>query len=108
MILYNGTVLTFARLCSRDSHFKLEIIDVTVPCSRTLKLFDTNRAALRCTDSSWDICFLLNRSHTALVYSVDSLTSGVYATAFTSFRHACLLSLRKSMLKLALAVILRV
>jgi len=29
MILYIGTVLTFARICSRDSDFKLEIIDVT-------------------------------------------------------------------------------
>ena len=96
------------RLCSRDSHFKLEIIDVTVPGSRTSKLFDTNRAALRCTYSSWDIWFLLNRSHTALAYSMDRLTSVVYATSFTSFGHACLLRLRKSMVRLALAVILRV
>ena len=35
MILYIRTVLSFARLCSRDSHFKLEIIDVTAPGSRS-------------------------------------------------------------------------
>jgi hypothetical protein len=29
MILYIRTVLAFAHFCSRDSHFKLEIIDVT-------------------------------------------------------------------------------
>jgi hypothetical protein len=35
MILYIRTVLSFARLCSRGSHFKLEIIDVTAPGSRS-------------------------------------------------------------------------
>jgi hypothetical protein len=34
MILYITTDLAFARLCSRDSHFRLEIIDVTAPGSR--------------------------------------------------------------------------
>ena len=34
-ILYIRTDLAFARLCSSDSHFKLEIIDVTAPCSRS-------------------------------------------------------------------------
>ena len=104
MILYIKTVLAFASLCSRDSHFKLEIIYVTPPGSRSWKLFDANRAALRCAESSWDICFLLNRSHTALVYSMDGLTSVVYAAALTSFGHACILRLMKPMVRLALAV----
>jgi hypothetical protein len=34
MILCIRTVLAFAHLCSRDSHFKLEIIDLTAPGSR--------------------------------------------------------------------------
>ena len=34
-ILYIRTDLVFARLCSSDSHFKLEIIDVTAPSSRS-------------------------------------------------------------------------
>jgi hypothetical protein len=34
-ILYIRTDLAFARLCSSDSHFKLEIIDVTAPGSRS-------------------------------------------------------------------------
>ena len=33
MVLYIRTVLAFGRLCSKDSHFKLEIIDVTAPGS---------------------------------------------------------------------------
>ena len=104
-ILYIRTDLAFARLCSSDSHFKLEIIDVTAPGSRSWKLFETNRAALRCTESSWDIWFLLNGSHTALAYSMDGLTSVVYAASLTSFGHACMLRLRKPMVRLALAVI---
>jgi hypothetical protein len=43
----------------------------------------------------WDIWFLLNGSHTALAYSVDGLTSVVYAASLTSFGHACMLRLRK-------------
>ena len=35
MILYIRTALAFARLCSSDSHFKLEIVDVTAPGSRS-------------------------------------------------------------------------
>ena len=34
-ILYIRTDLAFSRLCSSDSHFKLEIIDVTAPGSRS-------------------------------------------------------------------------
>ena len=34
-ILYIRTDLAFARICSRHSHFKLEIIDVTAPGSRS-------------------------------------------------------------------------
>ena len=71
-ILYIRTDLAFARLCSSDSHFKLEIIDVTTPGSRSWKLFETNRASLRCTESSWDIWFLLNGSHTELAYSMET------------------------------------
>jgi hypothetical protein len=59
-------------ISSSDSHFKLEIIDVTAPGSRSWKLFETNRAALRCTESSWDIWFLLNGSHTELAYSMET------------------------------------
>jgi hypothetical protein len=59
------TDLAFARLCSSDSHFKLGIIDVTAPGSRSWKLFETNRAALRCTESSWDIWFLPSSPGTA-------------------------------------------
>ena len=35
MILYISTILAFVRFCSRDSHFKLEIIDVIAPGSRS-------------------------------------------------------------------------
>ena len=35
MILYIRTALAFARLCSSDSHFKLEIIEVTAHGSRS-------------------------------------------------------------------------
>jgi hypothetical protein len=34
-ILYIRTYIAFARLCSSDSHFKLEIIDATAPGSRS-------------------------------------------------------------------------
>jgi hypothetical protein len=40
MILYTRTFLAFVLLPSRDSHFKLESIDVTTPGSRSWKLFE--------------------------------------------------------------------
>jgi hypothetical protein len=48
----------------------------------------------------------LNVSHIALAYSMDGLTSVMYAAALTSFGHACMLRLRKPMVRLALAVML--
>jgi hypothetical protein len=50
--------------------------------------------------------FLLNSSHTALAYSMDGLASVVYAASLTTFGHACMLRLRKPMVRLALAVML--
>ena len=58
--------------------------------------------------SKWDIWFLWNGSHTALAYSMDDLTNVVYIAALTSCRHACMLRLRKPMVRLALAVMLLV
>ena len=72
MILYIRTVLAFACLCSRDSHFRCT---VSALGSRSWELLETNRAALSCTESSWDIWFLLNESHTALAYSMDGLSN---------------------------------
>ena len=40
MILYTRTCIALVLLPSRDSHFKLESIDVTTPGSRSWKLFE--------------------------------------------------------------------
>jgi hypothetical protein len=40
MILYTRTCIVHVLLPSRDSHFKLERIDVTTPGSRSWKLFE--------------------------------------------------------------------
>jgi hypothetical protein len=48
MILYIRTVLAFACLCSRDSHFRCT---VSALGSRSWELLETNRAALSCTES---------------------------------------------------------
>jgi hypothetical protein len=50
----------------------------------------------------------LNGSHTVLACSMDGLTNVVYTAALTSCRHACMLRLRKPMVRLALAVMLLV
>jgi hypothetical protein len=84
-ILYIRTDLAFVRPCSRDSHFKLETIDVTVPGSLSWTLFNANHAALSCIESSWDIWFVLYGSHTALAYPMDSLSSLLLV-----FGHACI------------------
>ena len=74
MILYIRTVLAFAHLCSRDSHFKLEIIDVTTPGSRSWKLLVANSAAPRCTESSYK---LKNSFYVDLLWKNENLAQGV-------------------------------
>ena len=82
-ILYIITALVFARLCSRDSKLKSEIIAFTEPGSLSYKLLLTNITALRWMESSCIVWFLVKGSHTALAYSIGGLTRVVYATAFT-------------------------
>jgi hypothetical protein len=53
-------------------------------------------------EKTWQMSFNADKCFTLM----DGLTSVVYAASLTSFGHACMLRLRKPMVRLALAVML--
>ena len=78
-ILYNIVTLATALRCSKESHFSVSSIALTLLTQQLS--FKTYRAALRWMDSILVLLFLVGGSQTQLAYSAIGRTSVLYQCA---------------------------